>query len=321
MASPRAAFSVLQHLSPRRIQQVSSIRQALSPKCPKTPVRNTLTVDSVFQNHPSPRFNIDTPNRKKIINEGLLGGQQTVLGHGAFGTVYKASYKGEDVAAKVIKSNNNTKKCSKNMEREAVSLRHLNVVKVLMVHEGPALTLITMELCSKSLDDMLEDHSIAKEKRIYIWESIAEALKYCHSKGVVHADVKPKNVLMGTDDQPKLADFGSAVIVHESDTPLTFHGTPGYAAPEIVRGNLPTPLSDIYSLGILAWQMLSRTAPFADLHKHTILYLTGKGTTPPDSDLDDDFNGKYKDLYKKCWNKMPENRPSLDVITKKLKEL
>lgn len=95
-------------------------------------------------------------------------------------------------------------------------------------------------------------------------------------------------------------------------------GTPGYAAPEVVCGKAPTPHSDIYSLGILAWQMLSRKSPFADLHKHTILYLTGKGIMPSDNDYDDGFGGMYKDLYKKCWNKRCEDRPDLLTVIKQL---
>jgi proto-oncogene serine/threonine-protein kinase mos len=84
---------------------------------------------------------------------------------------------------------------------------------------------------------------------------------------------------------------------------------------------VPTPVSDIYSLGILAWQMLSRKPPFAGLHTHTILYLTGKGITPSDDALNDGFEGKYKNLYRKCWNKHCKERLNLVTILKKLQLL
>lgn len=131
-------------------------------------------------------------------------------------------HKGKDVAAKLIKNCDNNEN-TRIMEKETAFLRHSNIVKILKVDQGPAATLITMELCGKSLDDMIDQQLITKEQRIHVWNSIAKALEYCHNMGIVHADVKPKNVLMGKDDQPKLADFGSAVFIEETDLPLVFH--------------------------------------------------------------------------------------------------
>lgn len=88
-----------------------------------------------------------------------------------------------------------------------------------------------------------------------------------------------------------------------------------------MRGNVPTPLSDIYSLGTLAWQMLSRKTPFDGMHIHTILYLTGIGRTPMDEDTKDGFQGKYKCLYQKSWNKVPQDRPDLAFMIQELKKL
>ena len=98
-------------------------------------------------------------------------------------------------------------------------------------------------------------------------------------------------------------------------------GTPGYAAPEVIRGNSPCTQSDIYSLGVLAWQLLYREPPFSGLHAHTILYLTGKGARPVDRHLDDGFRDEYSKLYKQLWSEKIEDRPTLTLIIKKLTDL
>lgn len=109
------------------------------------------------------------------------------------------------------------------MEKEAAFLKHSNIVKVLKVDEGPALTLITMELCGNSLQSILEENVITKQQRVLIWKFIAKALKYCNEMGVVHADVKPKNILMTADNQPKLTDFGSAVFIDRPNLSVHFY--------------------------------------------------------------------------------------------------
>ena len=67
--------------------------------------------------------------------------------------------------------------------------------------------------------------------------------------------------------------------------------------------------------------MLSRKPPFEGLHKHTIIYFTGKGIRPSDYNLEDEFEGEYKDLYKRSCNKIPEDRPNLILIISKLNKL
>lgn len=203
-------------------------------------------------------FNVDTPNRVKILKEGLPQKQYSVLGAGAFGTVYKAFYKGtkpegdsrfslndrlnsilrdcelitfvnqlylmyrralcvlsgEQVAAKVIRHKQNDDKVI-NSEKHASILRHTNIVNILNVERGSSLSLITMELYDMSLQDKLQDTILAKEERVSIWRDISHALRFCHNSGVIHADVKPTNILMAVDGRAKLTDFGSSLLIDE----------------------------------------------------------------------------------------------------------
>lgn len=234
------------------------------------------------------------------------------MGSGAFGTVYKASYKGDQVAVKMMR----TEKCSHALssEKHASALKHSNIVKVLIIEQGVSLSLIAMELCGPTLQDRLNETALTKSERVSILRGVASALQFCHDAGIIHADVKPKNILISTDGLPKLTDFGSSVLLGESNEIIKFCGTPGYTAPEVLKGNIPTPLADIYSLGIVAWQMISRTLPFAGLHSHTIIYISAKGSRPMDDKIDDEFHGAYKALYRAMWSQNIVDRPMANKV-------
>ncbi|KZC08274.1 Serine/threonine-protein kinase mos, partial [Dufourea novaeangliae] len=311
MASPQRVAVKLFSISPRALQ-VAERRQLLSPK---TPARNTCKLNIENKDRLSP-FNLDTPNRRKILKDGLPSKQCTVLGSGAFGTVYKASYKGNQVAAKVME----TRKCTGvlNSEKHASLLRHSNIVKVLMIEQGACLSLITMELCGTTLQDRLDAVVLSKNERISILRDLTVALQFCHNADIVHADVKPRNILMSADGQAKLTDFGSSVLIGEPNATFEFHGTPGYTAPEVLKGNKPTPAADIYSLGIVGWQILSRQIPFTGLHSHTVIYLSAKGHRPKDDHINDEFKGAYKALYRKLWSQNVSERPNTNQVIREI---
>ncbi|XP_043287294.1 serine/threonine-protein kinase mos [Venturia canescens] len=323
MTSPRLAVKTIKSLSPRPVGKLLNVGNLSTPR---TPEQNSCTdklkieQPKVNARHRFSPFKVDTPNRAKILNDGLPDKEHSVLGSGYFGTVYRASYRGDQVAAKIVRR----RECSDvavNAEKHAAFLRHSNIVKVLAIEQGAVWSLITMELCGTSLQDYLEETVLPREERLATWKAISNALLFCHRAGIIHADVKPKNVLIGKDGQAKLADFGSSVIISEPKISTSLHGTPGYVAPEVIRGQSPSQASDIYSLGVLAWQLLFRKIPFAGLHAHTVLYLTGKGVRPSDIYKDDGFCGKYKSLYRKLWSEKAEDRPSLNVILERLEYL
>ncbi|XP_063986670.1 serine/threonine-protein kinase mos-like [Diachasmimorpha longicaudata] len=305
--SPRIVVSTITQrvLSPKPSKNFLSVRRALSPKTPpKSGSRCFLS--------------IDTPNRVKIVEDGPPKVvEDSIIGCGSFGMVYRASYKGSEVAAKIVKRRGNSDEMIR-AERNAASLAHSNIIRIFGVEEGQICSLVTMELCGTSLQDKLDEMELDRIERINTWLAISCALDFCHSSGIVHADVKPKNVLIAADGQLKLADFGNSVLIEEKCSREKLRGTPGYVAPEVIKGSSPSPTSDIYSLGILAWQLLSREFPFSNYHPHTILYLTGKGVRPTDEGLVDECRGSYKSLYRESWSQSPEYRPALGATIDRL---
>ena len=99
---------------------------------------------------------------------------------------------------------------------------------------------------------------------------MTKALAHCHKRGVLHLDVKPANVLVSRRGVCKLGDFGCSIVTSKkrvsSGNKAFLVGTPGYQAPELLLGKVPTAACDVYSLGLLFWQLDSREVPYARQH-------------------------------------------------------
>jgi serine/threonine protein kinase len=216
---------------------------------------------------------------------------EDVLGRGGFGTVYRASHPliGKRVAIKVL-----SKKFSADpemvsrfvAEAKAVNqIRHRHIIDIFSFGSLPdGRQYYVMEY----LDGEPLDAYLAKHKRLElavvvpILKAVARALDAAHAKGVAHRDLKPENIYLALDDDgqpyPKLLDFGIAKLsgeqqlAHKTNTGVPI-GTPYYMSPEQCRGSGVDHRADIYSLGVVAYRLLSGTYPFDGalvdiLHKH-----------------------------------------------------
>ena len=161
--------------------------------------------------------------------------------------------------------------------RLVAALRHPNIVQVYDFDHNEALDIyyMVMEYINgPSLKKRLEEGPIPQRESALIAAAIADALDYAHRREMVHRDIKPANIMFTAEGQPVLTDFGIARMV--SVTGLTASGamvgTPAYMAPEIGTGDSGSPASDIYSLGVVLYQMLTGRLPFeADVPMGVIL--------------------------------------------------
>ena len=151
--------------------------------------------------------------------------------------------------------------------QHAASLSHPAIAQVYDYHEGDAefRPFLVMELIDgPSLADVLADGPLDSERVMDIVAQAAAGLDAAHQSGLVHRDIKPANLLLTSDSQVKITDFG---IAHAAGSaPITHHGqlmgTPAYLAPERVAGQPAGPTSDLYSLGILAHECLTGARPY-----------------------------------------------------------
>ena len=204
------------------------------------------------------------------------------LGGGGVATLHRGRHveTGREVAVKVIKLDAGDPIAAARFQREAVTiarLRHPNIVQVLdFGQEGDDIFMVLELLHGDSLQALIaREGRIPAPRTVSLVGRILRALERCHEYGVVHRDVKPSNVMIVDGDVPKLIDFGLAKVERDVGAKLTetgtVHGTPHYMSPEQCRGEDVGSASDIYSVGVLLYEMLAGKTPFAGADAATLM--------------------------------------------------
>ncbi|XP_043830904.1 calcium/calmodulin-dependent protein kinase type IV [Dromiciops gliroides] len=195
---------------------------------------------------------------------------ETELGRGATSIVYKCIQKGtqKPYALKVLKKTVD-KKIIRTEIGVLLRLSHPNIIKLKEIFETQAEISLVLELVTggELFDRIVEKGYYSERDAAQAVKQILEAVAYLHENGIVHRDLKPENLLYATPepDAPlKIADFGLSKIVEDQVTMKTVCGTPGYCAPEILRGCAYGPEVDMWSLGVITYILLCGFEPFYD---------------------------------------------------------
>jgi len=245
------------------------------------------------------------------------------LGYGAMGAVYKAfdplikrQLAIKTVRLDIPRTSPQYRSFIDRFQHEAQisgTLSHPGIVTLFDLGEENGDPFFAMEFVDgKTIADVIADGTRFKpEKVIGLVSQIASALDYAHSRGVVHRDVKPANLILYDDDKVKVTDFGIAKL---QDADITHSGallgTPSYMSPEQAMGEKLDGRSDIFSLGVVAFEMLSGQQPFPGPNVTSILYklVHTDPVEPPGLELLGLVPQKWREVFQKVLSKKPENR-------------
>ncbi|KAK9080095.1 hypothetical protein SSX86_001770 [Deinandra increscens subsp. villosa] len=192
-----------------------------------------------------------------------------LVGEGSFGKVYKGRRKftGQTVAMKFILKHGKSEKDIQNLRQEIEILRklkHENIIQMLDSFESPQEFCVVTEFAQGELFEILEDDKCLPEDEVQkIAKQLVRALHYLHSNRIIHRDMKPQNILICAGGVVKLCDFGFARAMSNNTVVLrSIKGTPLYMAPELVREQPYTHTVDLWSLGVILYELFVGQPPF-----------------------------------------------------------
>src|SRR6266704_202295 len=259
--------------NPETAVQCSACRASLSPDTPIATGDRTLTTSGVA---PSASGGYGFAPSTRLLPGTLLGTRYeilAILGEGGMGTVYKAQDRelGRLVALKVIRPELASRpEILERFKREillASQVTHKNVLRIHDFGEAGDVRFISMNYVEgPNLKPLLEKEGpLPLDRALALARQIGEALQAAHDAGIVHRDLKPQNVLVDEEGNAYIADFGISRSLAEGGTMTetgAVLGTVDYMSPEQARGETPDHRGDIYSFGVMLYEMFTGALPF-----------------------------------------------------------
>lgn len=274
-------------------------------------------------------------NALEAVDEFTVDLSKLFLGlrfaHGANSRLYHGIYDDEPVAVKIIRVPDDDEngvmatRLEKQFIREVTllsRLQHQNVIKfVAACKKPPVYCVITEYLSEGSLRaylHKLEKKSLPLQKLISIALDIARGMEYIHSQGVIHRDLKPENILIDKEFHMKIADFGIACEESYCDVLADDPGTYRWMAPEMIKRKSYGRKVDVYSFGLILWEMLTSTIPYEDMTPIQAAFaVVNKNMRPV---IPVECPPAMRALIEQCWSLQPEKRLEFWQVVKVLEQ-
>lgn len=297
-------------MSPQRWQQIAAIfEEALELKSEE----RGAFLAKAGSDDPSLRMEVESllsederqSDLPPILDTAAMVGQRIgpyrivrIIGEGGMGAVYEAVRDDQEfdrqVAIKLLRPGLLSRRLIQRFRLERRILAKLNHPNIVALHDAGTAPLgqpyLVMEYVDEGvpIDVHCRDRALGVNDRIRLFQSVCHAVQYAHQNLIVHRDLKPQNILVTADGKVKLLDFGIAKLMpetaREDDLDLTVSGfapvTPMYGSPEQVRGEPITTSSDVYSLGVILYELMTDAKPYGPL-RWTELQRAICETDPP----------------------------------------
>jgi eukaryotic-like serine/threonine-protein kinase len=244
----------------------------------KSLLRSHQDAGSVFLKNPAVDLRSLMPDAGSAASRvGLRIGVYQIaeeIGRGGMGEVYRAvradGQYDKQVAIKLVRVGFDTSFVLERFRHERQILASLDHPNVAHLYDGgtteDSAPYLVMELIDGTpIDQYCENHQLGIPDRLLLFNQVCSAVQYAHQRLVIHRDIKPNNILVTTEGIPKLLDFGIAKILDPSsgaETTLVRSMTPEYASPEQIRGEPITTATDVYSLGVVLYKLLTGRSPY-----------------------------------------------------------
>ncbi|XWS19606.1 hypothetical protein CRYUN_Cryun31cG0030100 [Craigia yunnanensis] len=251
--------------------------------------------------------------------------------YGAHSRLYHGIYKEEAVAVKIVRvpdddeNGNLAARLEKQFNREVTllsRLHHPNVIKFVAACRKPSVYCVITEYLSegslRASMHKLDHKSLPLQKLIAIALEVARGMEYIHSQGVIHRDLKPENILIDQEFHLKIADFGIACEEAYCDLLADDPGTYRWMAPEMVKKKSYGRKVDVYSFGLILWEMVAGTIPYEDMNPIQAAFaVVNKNLRPV---IPGDCPPAMRALIEQCWSLHPDKRPEFWQIVKVLEQ-
>ncbi|CAN7140259.1 serine/threonine/tyrosine-protein kinase HT1 [Brassica rapa] len=321
-------------------------RRSISLQSPSVPIRDLSTLR--IQERVKTQSKKDNTGWSKLLSNGgrkvsaseaaeeyRVDMSKLLLGlkfaHGLHSRLYHGKYEDRAVAVKLITVPDDDEngclgaRLEKQFTKEVTllsRLSHPNVIKFVGAYkDAPVYCVLTEYLPEGSLRSYLhkpENRSLPLKKLIEFGLDIARGMEYIHSRHVVHRDLKPENVLIDEDFQLKIADFGIACEEEYCDMLADDPGTYRWMAPEMIKRKPHGRKADVYSFGLLLWELVAGATPYEDMNPIQAAFaVVDKNLRPV---IPGDCPAAMKALIERCWSVAPDKRPDFWQIVKVLQQ-
>ncbi|KAF8696405.1 hypothetical protein HU200_037319 [Digitaria exilis] len=299
---------------------------------PPVPVRAPGKTKHRKEGHANGRVKVSTT---ELLEKWSVDRSQLLIGHrfasGAHSRLFHGIYKEQPVAVKFIRQPDDEEdaelaaQLEKQFNTEVTTLsrlHHPNVIKLVGACSSPPVFCVITEFLSggslRSFLHKLDHKALPLDKIIKISLDIAHGMAYIHSKGVVHRDVKPENIIFDEEFCAKIVDFGISCEEEYCDPLANDTGTFRWMAPEMMKHKSYGRKVDVYSFGLILWEMFSGSIPYEELNPFQAAFAVFDKNVRPA--IPASCPGPVRLLIAQCWASHPEKRPDFFQIVQILEK-